>query len=212
MSITIVLADDHPLLLNGLSNLFRMEEDLEVVACCSNGVEAMDAIREHRPDVAVLDIRMPKLNGLDAARQILEEKLCPRVVLLTAALEEEQTLEALRIGVHGLLLKEMTPHLVVQCIRKVYAGEQWVEHASVMQALGRMLQRENAPPEACANLTPRELDIVRLVSRGLRNKEIAEKFCLSEGTVKVHLHNIYEKVKVNGRVALLRHAQERGLV
>jgi DNA-binding NarL/FixJ family response regulator len=212
MPIHLVLADDHPLILDGLENLFHLEKDFKVVARCLDGMETMQAVRKHRPDVLILDIRMPGKDGLEVAREMRKEKLPTRVVLLTAELDEDELLESLRLGVQGIVLKEMAPQLLVQCIRKVHAGEQWIEPRSARQALEKMLRREAGARDIATVLTPREIDLVRMVARGLRNKEIAGKLSISEGTVKVHLHNIYEKLKVEGRLALLRYAQEKGLV
>ncbi|WP_224984433.1 response regulator [Geomonas agri] len=210
--IRLVIADDHPLILNGLTGLFNFEEDFEVLASCSNGSDALAEIRRQRPDVAVLDIRMPGLNGIEVARRATEEQLGARLVLLTAALEDEDMLDAVMLGIQGVVLKEMAPQFLVQCIRKVHAGEQWLERRSAKQALEKLLKREAGGREVANLLTQREVELVRMVADGLRNKEIADKLCISEGTVKVHLHNIYQKINVDGRVALLRYAQEKGLV
>lgn len=212
MPIRLVLADDHPLILDALENLFKLEEDLEVVARCTDGADTVRAVRRLKPDVLILDIRMADKDGLAVARELRAEKLSTRVVLLTAAITEDQLLEAVRLGVQGIVLKEMAPKLLIQCIRKVHAGEQWIERRSARMALEKMLRREAAAHEIASLLTTREVDIVRMVAKGLHNKAIAEKLRISEGTVKVHLHNIYEKLKVDGRMALLRFAQEKGLV
>jgi len=212
MPIRIVLADDHPLILDGLENLFRLEPDFQVLARCMNGVETLKAVRQHRPDILILDIRMPAKDGIEILREMRKENLSTRVVLLTAALDEKELLEAAHLGVQGIILKEMAPRLLIQCIRKVQAGEQWIERRSTMQALEKMMQREAASREIASLLTQREMVIVRMVAGGLRNKEIADKLCISEGTVKVHLHNIFEKLGVDSRLALLRYAQEKGLV
>jgi DNA-binding NarL/FixJ family response regulator len=212
MPIRLVLADDHPLVLDGLENLFRTEEDFQVIARCINGVETVQAVREHLPDILVLDIRMPVKDGLEVVRELQKEKLPTRVVLLTAVLEERELLEAIRLGVQGIVLKEMAPQMLLRCIRKVHAGEQWIELRSAAQALEKILRREAGTREVAAKLTPQEMTIVRLVAGGLRNKEIADKLHISEGTVKVHLHNIFEKLEVDSRLALLRYAQEKGLV
>jgi two-component system nitrate/nitrite response regulator NarL len=212
MPVRLVLADDHQLILDGLESLFRLEEDLEVLARCTDGVQAIKAVRTLRPDVVILDIRMPGKDGLEVAREIQAEKLPSRVVLLAAELDEEQALAAVRAGVQGIVLKEMAPRFLVQCIRKVHAGEPWIERRSDRRALEKMLRREAATREIAGLLTPREIDIVRMVAKGLHNKGIATKLSISEGTVKMHLHNIYEKLGVDGRLALLRLAQEKGLV
>ncbi|MBU5635132.1 response regulator transcription factor [Geomonas sp. Red69] len=210
--IRLVIADDHPLILNGLTGLFNFEEDFEVLASCSNGPDALEEIRRQRPDVAVLDIRMPGLSGIEVARRVTEERLGARLVLLTAALEDADMLEAVMLGIQGVVLKEMAPQFLVQCIRKVHAGEQWLERRSAKQALEKLLKREAGGREVSGLLTQREIELVRMVAGGLRNREIADRLCISEGTVKVHLHNIYQKIHVDGRVALLRYAQDKGLV
>lgn len=212
MPIRLVLADDHPLILSGLNNLFMIERDLEVLASCTSGGEALAAIRQYRPDVALLDIRMPGMSGLDVARAIRQEGLSTRMVLLTATLDDAGMIAALQLGVEGIVLKEMAPQLLLQCIRKVHAGEQWVERNASRQALEKMLKKESGEREVASLLTHREIDLVRMVAAGLRNREIGEKLFISEGTVKVHLHNIYEKLKVDGRMALSRYAREKGLV
>lgn len=212
MSISLVLADDHPIVLNGLENLFCLEKEFEVKASCTGGAEALRMVRLYRPDVVILDIRMPDMSGLEVARKIREEKMPTRVVLLTAMIEDEEMLEAVHLEVQGIVLKEMAPQLLVQCVRKVHAGEQWMERRAAKQALEKMLRRETGGREVASILTPREIELVRMTARGLRNREIADKLCISEGTVKAHLHNIYEKLKVDGRMALLKYAQEKGLV
>jgi DNA-binding NarL/FixJ family response regulator len=212
MSISLVLADDHPIILNGLENLFSLEQEFEVKASCADGAEALRMVRMYRPDVVILDIRMPVMSGLEVARKIREEQLPTRVVLLTAMIEDGEMLEAVHLDVQGIVLKEMAPQLLVQCIRKVHAGEQWMERRSAKQALEKMLRRETGAREVAAILTPREIDLIHMAASGLRNREIADKLCISEGTVKAHLHNIYEKLKVDGRMALLKYAQEKGLV
>lgn len=212
MSIGLVLADDHPLVLDGLANLFSQEEDITVLARCRDGEETLRAVRQHRPDVLILDIRMPGKNGLEVLRELHREGLPTRVVLLTAGLDEDEVLEAVRLGARGVILKEMAPQLLVQCVRKVAAGEQWLEKRSFSRALEKMLRREAGARQVAGVLTPREIEIVRMVASGLRNQQIADKLHISEGTVKIHLHNIYEKLQVDGRVALTLYARDKGLV
>ena len=212
MTIRLVLADDHPIVLDGLESLFRLEADFEVVARCVTGEESLTAVRRHRPDVLLLDIHMPSKDGLTVLRELQREKLPTKVVLLAAVLEEEEVLDALRLGVRGMLLKELAPQMVVRCVRKVYAGEQWIETHAFGRALQTLLQREAGEREAASLLTPREIEMVRMVARGLRNKELSERLAITEGTVKIHLHNIYKKVKVESRVELILYAQSKKLV
>jgi DNA-binding NarL/FixJ family response regulator len=211
MPIRLVLADDHPIVLDGLEQLFDLEEDFRVVARCRDGEEALTALREHQPDILVLDIRMPGRDGLEVLRAIREEQLPSRVVLLTAALQEDQLVEALRLGVGGVVLKEMAPQLLVDAVREIHTGGRWLDKSSVNRALDRLLQRDAESREAAPALTPREREIVRMVTRGLRNRAIAAQLFITEGTVKIHLHNIYQKLDVNGRLELAVYAQSKGL-
>jgi DNA-binding NarL/FixJ family response regulator len=210
--ITMVLADAHPITLEGLEQLFERVEDFKVLARSSDGEEALRAVRRHRPDILILDLKLPGRDGLDLLREVKRDKIPTQVVLLTAAVDESQVLEAIRLGVRGVVLKEMAPHLLVQCVRKVHGGEQWLEKRSVGRLLEKLLQRETAARQLALDLTPREIEIVRLVARGLRNKTIAERLSVKEGTVKIHLHNIYEKLHVDGRLELTLYAQNKGFV
>lgn len=212
MPISLVLADDHSLLLDGLEQLFRQEGGFSVLGRASDGVEALDAVRRLHPDVLILDLKMPRLDGLAVLRALASERLPTRVVLLTAELEESSVTEAVRLGVGGLVLKELAPRVLVEAVCQVHAGGRWLEGRAVGRALEQLLRREAGERAAAALLTPREIEIVRRVASGLRNKEIAKRLGISESTVKVHLHNIYEKLRVDGRVALTLYAQAKGLV
>jgi DNA-binding NarL/FixJ family response regulator len=212
MSIKLVIADDHPLILDGVAALFGTEKDFKIVARCSDGVEALNAVRKYKPNILVLDIRLPGKEGISVLREISKEKLATRVVLLTASLDEDQLAEAVRLGVRGLILKELAAKLLVQCIRKVHSGELWLEKHSVTIALERLLQREVGRQEAARILTSRELEIVKHVAAGMRNTEIGKKLFISEGTVKVHLYNIYQKLGLDSRGKLTKYAHEKGLL
>ncbi len=212
MPIRLVLADDHPIVLDGLEQLFRLSRDFSVVARCRDGEETLKALRLYRPDILILDIRMPRCDGLQVLRNLQTEGLPTQVVLLTADLEEAQLLEALQLGVGGIVLKETAPRLLVDAVREVYAGGRWVDKGSANRALEKLLRREQEGRAAEPSLTPRELEIVSMVARGLRNRNIAEQLQISEGTVKIHLHNIYEKLGVDGRGELAFHARNKGLV
>jgi DNA-binding NarL/FixJ family response regulator len=212
VAISLVLADDHPIVLDGLERLVQLHADLRVVARCRNGREAVEAVRRHRPDVLVLDIRMPDLDGLGVLKELRRQDLSTRVVLLTAALEEEEVLDAIRLGVWGVVLKEMAPEVLIACIRKVHGGEQWIESGALRRAVDRLLRREAGVQELSRILTARELEVLRMAGTGLRNREIADRLAITEGTVKIHLHNIYDKLKLDGRLALTLFARDRGLV
>jgi DNA-binding NarL/FixJ family response regulator len=211
VTIRLVLADDHRIILEGLEQLFRREKDFEVIATATNGEDALAAVRTNRPDVLVLDINMPKGNGLWVLKSVHTEKLKTRVVLLTATLDDDEVLEAMQSGVSGLVLKEAAAVNLVDTVRKVQRGERALEPMLVTRALDRLSQREEAK-KIVETLSRRETEIVKMVAAGLRNKEIATKLTIGEGTVKTHLHTIYEKLGVHGRVELAMYALERGII
>jgi len=212
MLITVVIADDHPLILKGLGGLLGSEQDFTLLAQCMNGDEALVAVRAYRPDVLVLDLHMPKKDGLSVLREMKAEGLETRVVLLAAEMENEEVLEATRLGVRGVVLKEMAPRLLVQCLRKVHAGDMWLERRSAALAFETLLRREAGAREVSKLLTPREIEIARMAAQGHRNKAIGDGMAISEGTVKTHLHHIYEKVHVQSRTELVLYCKEKGLI
>jgi DNA-binding NarL/FixJ family response regulator len=212
MAIRLVLVDDHPIVLQGLEQLFERHDDFEVVSCCPDGATALVAVEKYQPDVLVMDLRMPGLSGLDVLRSLSASQSRCRSVLLTAIVRDSEVMEAVRLGVRGIVLKESSPDVLIDCVRRVHRGEQWIERETVTRALQRVLDRESAEREAGETLTPREIEIVRMVAQGMRNKVIAERLSISEGTVKVHLHNVYEKLGVDGRLELVLCAQQKGLI
>lgn len=209
--IRLLVADDHKILLRGLLEVIRLESDLEVVASCTDGKAALEEIRRSTPDVAILDVSMPELDGISVAREARREGLPTRIVILTAVIDDEQAVEIARIGIEGVVLKEMAPHLLIECIRAVHAGKRWIEKDSLSRAAERMVRRDEAH-QAAGPLTRREIEVLRMVAEGLRSREIADKLFVSEGTVKFHLHNLYEKLGVRGRVELLNLARRRNLI
>jgi two-component system response regulator DegU len=211
VTIRIVLADDHRIILEGLEQLFRREKDFEVIGTATNGEDALAAVRSKKPDVLVLDINMPKGNGLWVLKSVHTEKLKTRVVLLTATLDDDEVLEAMQSGVSGLVLKEAAAVNLVDTVRRVQRGERALEPMLVSRALERLSQREEAK-KIVEVLSKRETEIVKMVAAGLRNKEIALKLSIGEGTVKTHLHTIYEKLGVHGRVELAMYALEQGII
>lgn len=212
VAIRLVLVDDHPIVLQGLRQLFERHEAFAVVACCSDASTALNAVRTLKPDVLLLDLRMPGTSGLDLLRTMSESKVDCRSVLLTAAIDDGEVVEALKLGARGLVLKESTPETLLACVQRVHAGERSIDRDTVTRAFHAVLERDAVDREASQSLTPREIEIVRMVAEGLRNRVIAERLSISEGTVKTHLHNIYEKLGVDGRLELLLCAQQKGLI
>jgi DNA-binding NarL/FixJ family response regulator len=208
MPISVVVADDHPIILSGLENLFRLERDLKVVASCSDGVEAVRAVLTYRPDVLVLDLHMPRLDGLGVLRRLSAVRASTRCVLLAVSLESHELREAVRLGVRGAMLKEAAPQEIVRCVREIHAGGRWMD-ASVES---QVREQAAAARRITELLTPREVEVARAVATGLRNKEIAERLSITEGTVKIHLHTIYEKLGVDGRTALVINLKETGFL
>lgn len=212
MKIRLVLADDHPIFLQGLRQLLDAAGGFQVVACNDNCKDALRAVEKHLPDIVIVDLRMPQLSGLELLAEIRHREIDVRVVILTAEITEQELLEAVRLKVNGIVLKEMAPRLLLQCLRKVHAGGQWLENRSMQGALETVLRREAGRREAEQELTPREIVLVCMVAEGLRNKEIGARLGISEGTVKTHLRNIYRKLARETRVALRCYAEERGLI
>src|SRR5256712_2307040 len=161
MTVHLALADGHPSGLDGLEGRFRRERDFQFVARCTNGEETLVAVRRHRPDILILDLRMPRGDGLEILRTLRREKLPTKVVLLAGALEEDEVLEALRLGVRGVVLKELAPQQLVECVRKVHAGEQWLEKQLSSPGLETPLPRGSGGRAGDRGLTPPESEIVR---------------------------------------------------
>ena len=211
MPIRIVLADDHPVVRRGLTQFFADEEEMDIIAECSDGESALAAVARHAPDILLVDLRMPGLGGMEVLRKLKDFARPVPTVLLAGNISDDEVMEAMRLGAKGVVLKEMAPSLLVQCIRKVAAGGVWLEKEAVGRALEKMLQNEEALGKVREILTPREIEIVRMVASGLSNREAGEKLFISEGTVKTHLHTIYEKLGIKSRVHLANYAQEKGL-
>ena len=201
-SISIVVADDHPAVLHGLADVLRSNPDMNVVALCSDGATALEAIRKWSPNVAVLDIAMPGLSGLDVLASITADGLATKVVILTATASDAQLLRAIAAGAQGIVLKEEALTELVRCIRTVAEGHPWLPSAVVNAAIERETGRRLASERLTQSLTTRERQIVLLVAEGLSNKMVGRRLELSEGTVKIHLHNIYQKLQVNNRTTL----------
>lgn len=210
MPITLVLADHQPIALHGLTHLFAREQDFFVLASHANSAETLEAVRRHRPAVLVLGVGPPATESLTILREMQEENLPTRAVVFAGEIDEQEIGEAIRLGARGVVLKEMALRLLLQCIRKVHAGGEWFER-SIGHLVGRIRQGDATRNRAEA-LTRREIEVMQRVAQGLNNQAIAQSLSIGKGTVKVHLHRIYGKLKVRNRVELLLHAQEKGWV
>src|SRR3954468_23555144 len=206
----VLLADDNPLVLNGVRALLRSEPGVEVVAAAPDGAIALELIRAHEPHMAVLDINMPQLSGLDVLEALEQDGLATRVVFLTGAASDEQIVTAVERGAWGVLLKEHALDTLVQCLRIVAAGQRWLPGELVASAVRRAAERREKDVQLERVLTAREYEIAGLVAQGLSNKHIARRLTISEGTAKIHLNNVYQKLQIPNRTALavlMRNAQ-----
>jgi two-component system, NarL family, nitrate/nitrite response regulator NarL len=202
----ILVADDHPMLLDGIVGLL-LAGGHDITARCHDGQEARDALVALTPDIAILDVHMPHLSGLDLLREARREAWPTRIVILTASTDPAPILEAVQLHVDGLILKGAGGDTLLRCLERVLAGEQFLDRDAMQQIVGTLARPSERPLE----LTRRESEVARLVSRGSRNKEIARDLDISEGTVKMHLHNLYEKLGVASRTELALLVRERGL-
>ena len=212
MPTRVIVADDHPIVLDGLAQLLAGDPEFEVVALCKDGDEALSVIRKEKPEIAVLDVRMPRVNGLAILRAMAEERIPTRVILLTAEISDDEVVDAVRLGVAGMVLKETASRQMLQVLSKVAAGETSLDQRVVRRAVDKLLRARAGVMQAERVLTNREIEIVRLVATGLRNKQIADQLSITEGTVKIHLHTIFEKLGVSSRVELSNYARDRSLL
>ena len=212
MSIRVLVADDQSMVRAGFRMLLSREEDMEVVAEASNGLEAVEKAARFQPTVALMDIRMPELDGLEATRRILAADETARILVLTTFDLDEYVYEALRSGASGFVLKDEPPEQLLDAIRIVARGEALLSPAvtkRVIQKFSRLPHR--TPPPQIDELTERELDVFRLIARGLSNAEIGEELYISETTVKTHITHILQKLDLRDRVQAVVLAYDTGL-
>ncbi len=212
--IRVLLVDDHILFRKGLISLLATREDIEIVGECSEGAEAVERARELLPDIVLMDIRMPGLNGIEATRRITTEMPHVKVVMLTVSEEDEDLFEAIKGGARGYLLKNLEPEELYRLVRAVAAGEAALSPAMAAKILNEYSRpaakgREGPVPEAV--LTEREKEILGLLMEGLGNKEIAYRLCISESTVRNHVHNILYKLHLDNRIQLAIYAYRQSL-
>jgi DNA-binding NarL/FixJ family response regulator len=208
MMIRLIVADDHPLVLRGIEGLFDQAE-FQVEGLCGEGLAAMKLIEQGACDVAVLDIHMPGMSGIEILKAVRRRDLPVKIVLLTSNIDDEDLVQVIRSGVDGLVLKEAAAEVLVACVRSVSDGSSWVDRDAMARAL--QLFSSGSPQSGGSKLTDRETEVARYVASGLRNKEIAARANISQGTVKMHLHNIYEKIGVSSRTELALYVRDKGI-
>lgn len=204
--IGILIADDHPIFRGGLRKLLEAEPGFRVLGEAADGEQTLKLARQLKPEILLLDIRMPKLSGLEVLRELKTFSIQLRTVVLTAAVEKDQIVQALQLGARGIILKHSATDVLFEGIRCVMAGQYWVCHESVsdlVQALLNFRPRpETAERRQGFGLTPRETGVIALIVAGYTNKDIANKFAISEHTVKHHVTNIFDKLGVSNRLEL----------
>jgi len=203
---SVVIADRHPVVLQGLTNVLRAESGFKVVASCSDGTNCIQAIRSLVPDIALIDISMPDLTGLEILAIANSDSLSTRLVFFTASVEDRELVISAEAGAYGVILKDVAPEILVQSLRQVAAGQRLLPRPSPLPLSAPAVtwaQRNVAIAENVLTvLTDRERQIMRLVSEGLSNKEIGRRLNIVDGTIKVHLHNIFQKLEISNRTVL----------
>lgn len=215
-SVRILIADDHPILRDGLRKLLESSPGFTVVGEAADGAAAVRLVRQLVPDVLLLDLSMPRVSGLEVLRELAGTETPVHTILLTAAIERRQIVEALQLGARGVILKESATELLFRCIRCVMDGQHWVGRESVSSLVATLRALTPGPGEVARQkkfgLTPRELEVIAVVVAGYTNRDIAQKFSISEQTVKHHLSNIFDKLGVSTRLELALFAVNHRLV
>src|SRR3954468_13420087 len=218
--IRIVVADDHPIFRDGLCRLLALEEDFEVVAQASDGRQVLEILQQLEPDILLLDLKMPGLDGLATLQRLQAVRNKTRVIVLTASDDKNEFVQAMKLGTSGIVLKQTATELLIKSIRKVHAGEIWLDSHTTAAVIRQFVAADEAPPpppqpttreRERSPLSQREREIVALVAQGFKNKEMAEKMFISEQTVKNHLHNIFDKLGVSDRLELALYAIHNNL-
>ena len=199
----VLVVDDHALLRTGVANIINQESDLHVIAEASNGLEAVEAFERHHPDVTLLDLRMPVMEGVEAVRQIRERDPHAKVIVLTTYDTDDDISRALKAGAKAYVLKDISADALIACIHDVLAGKTYLAPAAAAKLAEGVTRIQ---------LTPRELTTLRLMADGKSNKEIASELGISERTVKTHLGHLFEKLAVTSRTEAVKIATRRGLV
>ena len=215
--IRIAVVDDHPIVRDGLRKLLELEEDFEVIAEAENGRQGLEIIEDVQPDILLLDLKMPGMDGLTMLQSLQHTPHKTRIIVLTASEDKNEWVQAMKLGCCGIVIKQTQPDLIVKSIRKVMSGEIWLDShttAAVMRQFASpadQLAAAGGKGRERSPLSNREREIVALVAQGFKNKEMAEKMFISEQTVKNHLHNIFDKLGVSDRLELALYAIHKGL-
>ena len=221
MTIRVLIADDQPVVRDGLAMLLGLIDDVEIVSTAADGIEAVECARSERPDIVLMDLRMPRLEGAEATRQILAALPDTRVLVLTTYADDAFLFPALQAGARGYLTKDATAEQIEHAIRALIAGETHLDPAVQQRLMTAVLDQTppvpttlpapSSPPDLGDDLTPREVEVLKLIAAGLSNGEIADKLVLSNATVKTHINRIFYKTSARDRAQAVRYAYQHGL-
>ena len=209
--IKLLIVDDHAVVRDGLTTMLGRESDFAVVGEAQNGLEAVEKTRELKPDIVLMDLRMPELDGVEAMRRIREENLEVSFLVLTTYDTDEDIFHALDAGAKGYLLKDASREELFQAVRAVHRGESLIQPGVAARVLDRLAQLSRQAPVTDI-LSGREVEVLRLIAEGAANKEIAASLSLSESTVKTHVANIFGKLEVNDRTGAVTKAMQKGII
>jgi DNA-binding NarL/FixJ family response regulator len=209
--IKLLIADDHPVVREGLISMISREPDFKVVAEANNGLEAVEKAKQYKPDVILMDLRMPEMDGVEAIRQIAEVEPDTKFIILTTFSDDEYIFKGIEVGARAYLLKDAPREELFKAIRAVYRGESLIQPVVASKVLSRFaeLSRQTQSPEV---LTDREVEVLILVAKGSANKEIAEELHISNSTVKTHIASIFQKLGTNDRTEAVTMALRKGII
>lgn len=208
----IIIVDDHVLFREGLAAIIRSESDIKIIGQAGNVQEAIELVREKKPDMVLMDFGLPDGTGVDATRAILREHPACKVVFLTMSEQDEHLFAAIRSGAKGYLLKNMHPSKLVASLRSVQQGQSAISRAMTLRLMEELARTQEPPRVDEATLTRREMEVLRELAAGCSNQEIAEHLFISENTVKYHVHSILEKLNLSDRRDAALYARERGMI
>lgn len=213
-TIRILLVDDHPMFRSGVTSVLRQQSDFELVGEANDGEEALEKAKELMPDVILMDVYMPGMDGLEATRRIKEALPYVKIVMLTVSEEDKDLFEAIKAGAHGYLLKNIEPEAFFRALRAAFRGEASISRAivtKILEEFASLAQRDPKETRPQKKLSPREQEVLELLAKGKTNKGIALSLGISENTVKNHMKNILEKLHLENRVQAAAYALQKGL-
>jgi DNA-binding NarL/FixJ family response regulator len=212
-TIRVLMADDHVIFRDGLRKLLETEDDIKIVGEASNGNECVDMLTKLKPDILLLDLRMPDKGGLAVLEEINLDSLPTRVIVLTAGEDDRDAVRAMRLGARGVVLKQSASDLLVNSIHRIHDGEIWLDNGVTAEVMKAFAKDSNGSPRGDKPLlSDREKQVVQLVAQGYHNREIGQRLFISEQTVKNHLHNIFDKLGVSDRLELALYAIHHRLI